>query len=255
MSMFQLIESDPIPLQRVLRCTARDAARLLAHLPPVAEREVPGTAGHAYLDGYIVKPWGHELRVYDDAWVDVWRLAIEAGKGTSLHAHPRKETSLICIGGAGVLETGAGEQIALAEGIVVHIRPCALHRTFTDEGVSLIEVELPRDKFDLVRIGDSYGRTGQRYEGAEAAEREPCPLHPHPAGPPRARLRRHCATGCFRFALETCSQTALGRHDLVASVLLDTSSVLDHELIVYGGGVPAATMRDGLYLTVRSNHR
>src|ERR671920_690952 len=93
--------------QRVLHVTAADAARLLAAVPnATSERELPGSVAHGYLDALIVKPWGHELRVYDDRWMDVWRLAIEPGKGTSLHAHPRKDTCLICIGGAAVLTTG-----------------------------------------------------------------------------------------------------------------------------------------------------
>jgi len=115
-------------LERILRFTVEDATTLLAHLPSNAlEREVPGSERHAYLDRCIIKPWGHELRVYDDRWIDVWRLAIDPGKGTSLHAHLQKDTCMICIGGEAVLATGAGEEIALAEGSIVHIRPGALH--------------------------------------------------------------------------------------------------------------------------------
>jgi quercetin dioxygenase-like cupin family protein len=256
MAIPQLVVPNPIAPQRILRVSARDAATLLAHLPAGAvQRELPGSPEHAYLDRYIVKPWGHELRVYDDRLIDVWRLSIEAGMGTSLHGHPRKETGLICIGGSGVLETGSGELIPLEEGSVVHVGAGALHRTSTTDGISLLEVELPRDKFDLVRIDDGYGRAGTSYEGEEASQREPCPLVGQPAGPPEARLRRHCATGCFRFNLEIGAQAWQMPHDIVAVISLDTSTVLSRELTVLGVDGLAAIDRRGLYLTVRSNHR
>lgn len=256
MSIAHITERKPVSPQRVLHLTAEDAARLLAHLPGgAAERELPGSGPHAYLDRLIVKPWGHELRIYDDRWMDAWRLAIEPGNGTSLHAHPRKDTCLICIGGEAVLATGAGEEIPLVEGSVVHIRPGALHGTFTAVGVDLLEVELPRDKFDLVRIDDRYGRAGDPYEDAYASQREPCPLRPCPTGPPQARLRRHCATGCFRFNLESGSQTWRSPYDLVAAIALETSSVLKRELMVLGSDALVGVNRAQTYLTVRSNHR
>jgi len=241
---------------RVLDVTAADAARLLAALPDGAtERELPGSAAHAYLDALIVKPWGHELRVYDDRWTDIWRLAIEPGKGTSLHAHPRKDTCVVCIGGAAVLTTGAGDEIPLAEGSVVHIRAGALHETFAEGGADLLEVELPRDKFDLVRIDDRYGRAGQRYEGAAASRREPCRLDPCPTGPPQARLRRHCATGCFRFNLESAGWAQRSARDLVVAIPLETRSMLKRDLRVLTSDALAAVNDVQMLLTVRSNHR
>ena len=244
------------PSQQVLHVTAAGAERLLAAVPNAAnERELPGSAAHAYLDDLIVKPWGHELRIYDDRWMDVWRLAIEPGRGTSLHAHPRKDTCLICIGGAAVLMTGAGEEIPVVEGSVVHIRAGALHETFSAGGTDLLEVEMPRDKFDLVRIEDRYGRAGERYEGADASRREPCPLDPCPSGPPQARLRRHCATGCFRFNVESADQVQRSARDLVVAIPLEIRSVLERELIVLGGESLTAVSRTQMLLTVRSNHR
>lgn len=253
MAIPHLIESPPVA-QHVLRCTPEDAATLLAHLPsgPV-ERELPGTAAHAYLDSHIVKPWGHELRVYDDRWIDVWRLFIGGGSATSLHAHPRKDTWLICIGGEGVLVTGAGQAIPLVDGSVVHIGPGALHATHSDEGVSLLEVEMPRDKFDLLRIGDRYGRAGRCYEGEDASRRDACPLVAQTGGPPGARLRTHCGTGCFRFNLETGDQTWRRPDDLVVAIGLEISSVLGRELIVHNVSTLAAVARNELYLTVRRN--
>jgi quercetin dioxygenase-like cupin family protein len=224
------------------------------HRAPAVERELPGGDAHAYLDGYIVKPWGHELRIYDDRRMDVWRLAVEPGKSTSLHAHPRKDTCLICIGGEAVLTTGASEEISLVDGSVVHIERGALHATYSERGVALLEVDLPRDKLDLVRVGDRYGRVGEPYEDADASQPEPCPLVLCQGGPPQARLRRYCATGSFRFALERGSREWSRSRDFVAGISLDARSVLDRELIVLGGDALSVN-RTQTYLTVRSNHR
>ena len=88
-----------------------------------------------------------------------------------------------------------------------------------------------------------------------ASQREPCPLVAHPGGPAQARLRRHCATGCLRFNLESAEQTRRSPHDLVVAISLDTSSVLNRELIVLGVDALCGVTRGQLYLTVRSNHR
>jgi hypothetical protein len=141
------------------------------------------------------------------------------------------------------------------EGSVVHIRAGALHETFAEGGADLLEVEVPRDKFDLVRIDDRYGRAGQRYEGAAASRREPCPLEPCPGGSPQARLRRHCATGCFRFNVESADQAQRSARDLVVALPLDIRSVLERELVVLSGETLTAVNRTQTLLTVRSNHR
>jgi mannose-6-phosphate isomerase-like protein (cupin superfamily) len=118
-----------------------------------------------YLDGIVEKPWGHEYRIYADPFYDIWKLFLLPGQATSMHCHPRKETVLICLGGRArmhfvgrVLEVGASD--------VVHIRKGVFHCTenLGDEPVDLVEVEAPRNKLDLVRWEDKYGRQGRVYE-------------------------------------------------------------------------------------------
>jgi mannose-6-phosphate isomerase-like protein (cupin superfamily) len=250
------IEHERRLAQRVLRCTPEDAAVVLRHLPATEiRRELPGSAQHAYLDDCIVKPWGHEMRIYDDRWIDIWQLRIEPGRGTSLHAHPRTDTFLVCIEGDGRLVTGAGDEIPLFEGASVRIGPGALHASFSEGGMTLIEVELPRDKLDLVRIEDRYGRAGKPYEDARSSRCQSCPLVMQAGGPPQARVRKHCVTGSFRFNLETGAQGRRRAHDLVAAIALDTSSVLNRELTVLCGDALADVTHGQLYLTARSNHR
>jgi hypothetical protein len=238
-----------------VRGVRRSARRLVEDLALESAREMPGSERHAYLDDLIVKPWGHELRVYDDRWLDIWRLAIEPGTSTSTHAHVRKHTWLICIGGQAVLSTAAGEDITLVERSAVHISPGAVHATSTAQGADLLEIELPRDKLDLVRIADGYGRAGEPYEAADASRPEPSPLDRCPIGPREARLRRHCATDRFRFGLESTSQAQRNLDDLIVAVALDTSSVLRHDLILLGHDASSAVNGVQMYLTVRRSWR
>ncbi len=218
------------------------------------QREVPGSAAHRYLDDRISKPWGCEIRVYDDRWIDVWQLFIDAGHGTSLHAHPRKDTYLVCVDGEGMICTGAGDAVALRRGTVLRIGAGALHASFSLVGMSLLEVELPRDKLDLVRIDDRYGRTGVTYEADGASLPERCALLAEPGGPPQARLRRQIGGG-WRFELETGHQARRDPHDLIAAISLDTAAVLNRELTVVTGDAVHAMTSLQLFLTIRRTHR
>lgn len=252
--------SIPSPFQpdhnapwRILRRTDRDAVALIDHQPtgPV-ERESPGSAEHAYLDGLIVKPWGRELRMYIDGRTDAWCLEIAPGSGTSLHAHTTKRTYLIGLGGAGVLATMDGEQIPIQPGDVIQIEPGVLHQTTTDHGLAMLEVERPPNKLDLVRLGDRYGRAGMGYE-TQSARREPAPLASIFGGPPSARLRRLCASGRFRFDIETGAALQRSPEDIVVAISLDVGSVARVEPSIVGVGALYTAHPGRPYLTVRSD--
>lgn len=118
-----------------------------------------------YLEGIIAKPWGHEYRVYADLLYDVWKLSISPGERTSTHCHPRKETALLCLSGRGRVMR-LNREYEIAAGDMVTLRKGVFHATenIGDEPLELIEVETPRNKLDLVRVVDKYGRQGQRYE-------------------------------------------------------------------------------------------
>lgn len=116
------------------------------------------------LSKVVVKPWGYESRVYVDLIHDLWHLCIKANASTSLHAHARKTTMLICLSGEGVFET-LNEKIDIKPGVVISIGPGAFHQTCaTTPELHLIEVETPRNKFDLMRLRDSYNRATATYE-------------------------------------------------------------------------------------------
>lgn len=118
-----------------------------------------------YLDQMIAKPWGLEFRVFADNLYDVWKLTLLPGKSTSMHCHPRKETALLCLGGTGRISF-ANDSHTISTGGVAHIPKGVFHATenIGDSSLELVEIESPRNKFDLVRIADRYGRSGKQYE-------------------------------------------------------------------------------------------
>jgi len=120
---------------------------------------------HDYLNMLIQKPWGIEYRVYVDDFFDVWHLIIKPLQSTSMHCHPRKATLLYCLDGTGVTTLANGENVQLHAGKTIYLRRGVFHSTSSGaNGLQLIEVENPRDKFDLLRASDTYGRATQNYE-------------------------------------------------------------------------------------------
>ena len=157
--------------QRLLAATLHD--RGAAPLPS----ENFDDPRHAYLDELIPKPWGDEFRAYADDFYDVWKLRLWPGHGTSLHCHPRKQTALLCLAGRGLIELigtarpiTAGESVMIGRGV--------FHRTENTgrADLHLAEVEVPRNKFDLIRLADRYGRRAAAYETEPLAA--PDPLRP-----------------------------------------------------------------------------
>ena len=113
----------------------------------------------------VVKPWGHEYLYYQNDDVGMWLLRIEGGQSTSMHCHPKKNTGLILIGGSVEVSFLTGRQVLVAPQKLM-IRRGLFHstRAISDEGAILLEIESPKDKRDLVRLSDSYGRALQPYE-------------------------------------------------------------------------------------------
>jgi mannose-6-phosphate isomerase-like protein (cupin superfamily) len=95
----------------------------------------------------------------------VWRLTLSAGAETSMHCHPQKRTALLVESGSAILDT-LNNRYPLNAGDMVHIERGAFHRTRTEFGVVLLEIETPPNKLDLVRLEDRYGRVGKGYEAA-----------------------------------------------------------------------------------------
>ncbi len=118
-----------------------------------------------YETNIIKKPWGHEYLVYENENVGLWLLHILPNHSTSMHCHPKKTTGL-------VLLDGTAEVSFLADSRVINsldkimIRRGLFHSTkaISADGVLLFEIETPKDKHDLVRLNDHYGRSHKPYE-------------------------------------------------------------------------------------------
>jgi mannose-6-phosphate isomerase-like protein (cupin superfamily) len=240
--------------QPVIRCLPQDAAALTRLAHTRVRRERPGSTQHRYLDNLIRKPWGREYRVYDDALIDVWMLELRAGSCTSMHCHPRKDTFLLCVSGHGETVTGSARRIALSPGTVLHIEQGATHRSQALTAMTLIEIETPRDKFDLVRLEDDHGRRRTDYEDAEHTARLDPPLERVPVGPPRARVRPRSAGGAHRFALEAGFEVQQDPDGIAFAISLDLLGVLRRDIAIGTADDLDAVRAEHTYLTVRSAH-
>ena len=233
-----------------LRCLPQDAAAGLDVLRKARiRRERPGSAEHRYLDDLISQPWGHEHRVYDDALLDVWVQTLAAATSTSMHCHPRKDTFLLCLEGRGEVITGAGRVISFVSGGALHIEQGAAHRLAASTDMIVVEIETPRDKFDLVRLAEDSRRAGPSYEGANAVTRHLDPLEPVADGPPQARLRRLAAGTRHRFSLVQGSDLQLLRRVMFA-ISLDLLGILRRDIAILDAATLDAAIADQLYLTI-----
>ena len=113
----------------------------------------------------VNKPWGYEYLVYENDDVGVWYLNIEYGQQTSLHAHPNKKTGLIVLSGAAEISF-LNHTFKLISPDKTMIRHGVFHSTkaVSKKGLEILEIETPKDKLDLIRLEDYYGRAGQPYE-------------------------------------------------------------------------------------------
>ena len=235
-----------------LRCSPQDAVagwRVLGGAP--VERERPGSAEHRYLDDLIKRPWGFEHRVYDDALVDVWVQTLAAGSRTPLHCHARKDTLVLCLEGEGEATTGEGRGISLASGHALHIEQGAAHSLAASTDMIVVEVETPRDKFDLVRLVDESGRARRAYEGGDSIRRHLEPLEPVQDGPPNARLRPTSAGARYRFTLERGRDLHHSPRGVMFAISLDPLGILRRDIEIADPATLEDAVAEQLYLTIR----
>ncbi len=210
------------------------------------------SAVHEYLDEVIPKPWGYEFRVYADDLYDVWKLCLFPGEGTSVHCHPRKETALLCLAGSGRMRLLDSEH-EVVTGSVVLIGKGVFHST-TNTGADdlhLVEVEVPRNKFDLVRLHDRYGRQGTQYETDRV--KDAAVLHPGILTP-RSKLRGTVPRDGFRFGVRA-GLDLITRPDpyLLFAVALSVADAIDHTITALPASIARrAVMHEQLYLTISS---
>lgn len=210
------------------------------------------SAEHEYLDEVIPKPWGYEFRVYADDFYDVWKLCLFRGQGTSMHCHPRKETALLCLAGAGRMRLLDSEH-DVTTGTIVLIGKGVFHSTENTGTVDLhlVEVEVPRNKFDLVRLRDRYGRQGTQYETERV--KDDAVLNPGVLTP-RSKFRATVPRDSFQFGIRA-GLDLITRPDpkLLFAVALSVSDAIDHTITALPASVAQrAVVHEQLYLTISS---
>jgi mannose-6-phosphate isomerase-like protein (cupin superfamily) len=114
------------------------------------------------------KPWGYEYLLYSNQDVAIWHLVLDGGQETSLHSHPNKKTGLVVLDGAAKISFLSDSQKLFA-GEKTMIRHGVFHKSknMTRGSLSLLEIETPVNKADIVRLKDAYGRAGQPYNDDE----------------------------------------------------------------------------------------
>jgi mannose-6-phosphate isomerase-like protein (cupin superfamily) len=256
--------SAPLAVQQMVRRLPADLEATRSTRDRV--RASPGSEDLSYLDTLIPKPWGAEFRVYEDSLTDVWLLHVGAQHRTSLHCHPEKLTSQLCIEGKGTLTTITGVQYTLEPGVVLHIQPGAYHRiaATSTTGLRLVEIERPKNKFDLLRIEDDYRDVTEPYEGPQHAplglitngrtNTAPLALQPFvelPLGANRrARLRAHCSTGRYGFSVESAEHVKASTN-LAYALALEPHDLALRENTVLGPERAVAADPLTVYLTIR----
>jgi len=120
----------------------------------------------SYKKSVVKKPWGHEYLAYENEDVGLWFLHIEKDQQTSMHCHPKKTTGLVLLNGEAEVSFLADKRKIKSLDKVM-IRRGLFHSTkaLSDGGAFIFEIETPKDKHDLVRLNDAYGRASKPYEG------------------------------------------------------------------------------------------
>tara|TARA_R100001509_G_C4884677_1_gene221604 strand:- start:1797 stop:2465 length:669 start_codon:yes stop_codon:yes gene_type:complete len=130
-----------------------------------------------YEKNIVKKPWGYEYLAYENDECALWFLHINQDQRTSMHCHPNKTTGLVLLNGKAVVSFLNDDNPLTPIGKIM-IRKGLFHSTMavSEEGACVFEIETPVDKYDLVRLKDSYGREGKPYEDSshDVPKQEEC---------------------------------------------------------------------------------
>ncbi len=114
----------------------------------------------------VIKPWGSEYKIYSNSVSSTKLLRINSDKSTSLHCHPIKKTGFVLIKGVVDVDLGFYNTKQLFPISRLMIRPGLFHCTknLNKDTATILEIETPINKDDLVRFKDNYGRENKPYE-------------------------------------------------------------------------------------------
>lgn len=112
----------------------------------------------------VLKPWGYEFELFDNANCSIWLMCLRPQTSTSLHCHQLKDAAFMPLTGGVTFRTLARKE-ALLEYLSVEKGTFHAQENNTKNDVFFLEYEWPSRKDDLVRAEDRYGRVGTGYEG------------------------------------------------------------------------------------------
>lgn len=110
----------------------------------------------------VPKPWGFEYEVRNTQEFSVWRLSIDAGAETSMHCHPGK-TLLLHAEFGGIKLCTLGGEVEMKQGELALIERGVFHSIVAPSGATVVELEWPSNRCDIVRLRDRYGRARTGY--------------------------------------------------------------------------------------------
>jgi len=117
----------------------------------------------SYNNVCVKKPWGFEYLAYENEDVGLWILHINKDQSTSMHCHPLKNTGLVLLDGNAQISF-LNDSHTVNKYDKMMIRKGLFHKTKAITDCVLLEIESPKDKEDLVRLEDNYGRESKEYE-------------------------------------------------------------------------------------------
>lgn len=183
-----------------------------------------------YLNELILKPWGCEYRIYCDCIFDIWRLHISPNQSTSMHCHIQKDTVLFCLFGDGFTRFLDGSIHHLKAGENIYIGKGVFHATSSGSaGLELIEVENPRNKFDLLRSKDNYGRESTAYEVTHSDHDI---LQPFLNIGPSSYIRNFDLHGKFKFSKVILSREVVLDESLIFIILIGVKHHLSGKISI-----------------------
>jgi len=113
----------------------------------------------------VKKPWGSEYLLFENSACAIWILNINYLENTSMHCHPQKDTSLVCLDAEVSCNTlNNSYKLNALEGLFLNKKIFHQTKSTSQDSSWVLEIETPVNKFDLVRINDTYGRQGKEYE-------------------------------------------------------------------------------------------
>lgn len=124
-----------------------------------------------FKDLLVKKPWGSEYLLFENEACAIWILNIKYMENTSMHCHPKKDTSLVCLDEHISCNTlNNTNKLKPLEGLFLNKQVFHQTQSTSKNGSFILEIETPVNKFDLIRINDTYGRQGKEYENKKHYE-------------------------------------------------------------------------------------